>query len=249
VKTFVATALAITAAAFVALPVTAASAATYVSQLEYRDGATGVQTPSFGTVTIDELNAQTLKVTVTLTTLGSLFISNGGPHNPFVFNTKVSDLVTILSPIDTFVNGGRGSFNSTPFGTFTNDIACCGNHPGASSGETPPLVFTVHDANGITFAGLGATFAPSGKLLSFGTGSDDHFFANNLGYMFAADIFDKSTGLTYNVAAKNAFMNITTNITTGVPEPTSWSLMLLGFGGLGATLRANRRRTAVAATA
>lgn len=29
-----------------------------------------------------------------------------------------------------------------------------------------------------------------------------------------------------------------------VPEPTTWSLMLLGFGGLGATLRATRKRAA-----
>jgi hypothetical protein len=30
-----------------------------------------------------------------------------------------------------------------------------------------------------------------------------------------------------------------------VPEPASWALMLVGFGGLGAMLRANRRRLAV----
>ena len=34
-----------------------------------------------------------------------------------------------------------------------------------------------------------------------------------------------------------------------VPEPASWTLMLLGFGGVGALFRANRRRTGLAATA
>jgi len=32
---------------------------------------------------------------------------------------------------------------------------------------------------------------------------------------------------------------------SGVPEPTAWSLMIAGFGGVGATLR--RRRTVLAA--
>jgi hypothetical protein len=34
---------------------------------------------------------------------------------------------------------------------------------------------------------------------------------------------------------------------TAVPEPTSWALMLMGFGGLGAMLRSNRRQLVLAA--
>ncbi len=35
----------------------------------------------------------------------------------------------------------------------------------------------------------------------------------------------------------------------GVPEPASWALMLVGFGGVGALLRSNRRRPAMASAA
>lgn len=35
--------------------------------------------------------------------------------------------------------------------------------------------------------------------------------------------------------------------TAGVPEPTSWALMIVGFGGVGAALRGRRRESAVTA--
>jgi hypothetical protein len=51
------------------------------------------------------------------------------------------------------------------------------------------------------------------------------------------------------------FTDVSTNAPTtspliptgGVPEPSAWALMLLGFGGLGASLRHNRARGLAAA--
>jgi hypothetical protein len=42
---------------------------------------------------------------------------------------------------------------------------------------------------------------------------------------------------------------VLTETTAGVPEPASWALMILGFGGAGAVLRGQRRRQAAAACA
>ena len=57
-----------------------------------------------------------------------------------------------------------------------------------------------------------------------------------------------STTLSFASATGTAFGPALDNVSVAaVPEPASWALMLVGFGGLGAVLR--RQRRAVAATA
>jgi hypothetical protein len=43
------------------------------------------------------------------------------------------------------------------------------------------------------------------------------------------------------VAAKFAFEQLTTTVINAVPEPSTWALMILGFGGIGAMARRNRK--------
>src|SRR5436190_21844969 len=82
-------------AALAAATAGTANAAVFISKLEYRDGAAGVQTPSFGTVTITEVDAFHVRVDVALTSANSLFVNTGGPHDPFLFNVNGAYAVAV----------------------------------------------------------------------------------------------------------------------------------------------------------
>lgn len=49
-----------------------------------------------------------------------------------------------------------------------------------------------------------------------------------------------------HTAGAGAIAGTLTVINSAVPEPATWGLMLLGFGGMGFSMRRNRRRTAIA---
>lgn len=224
-------------AAGLAVAPAANAVVTFTSKLEYKDGVAGAFTPTFGLVTIEEISPTLVQLTVSLTNPLSLLINTGGPHDPFTFNTVSDDGVSVSTAH--FSDGGHGSFAISGFGTMTDRINYDGQN-GGGHGLHGPLVFTVSNLAGITFAGLGYHTDANGKITTLGTG--EHFKSNNDGWWFTADIYDGATGFTYNVGARDAFAP------GGVPEPATWAMMLVGFGGMGALLRRSRR-VARAATA
>jgi hypothetical protein len=220
----------------------AADAATYITKLEHND-ADGVVDGNFGLVTIQEEDANNILVTVTLKAPLTLLIDSG-KHQAFTFNLidSPNSTVTIVEPVGggSYSYLGEGAFYNPPFSdggktpvTWKNAFECCGN--GSSNGQPPPFSFRVTNTGGITFAGTDAVFGAGGKLVTKGT-TGNRFDSTATGWWFAADVSDgKNTGA---VAARDAYL------VTEVPEPATWALMIMGFGGAGAMLR--RRRTALA---
>jgi hypothetical protein len=264
-----------------------ASATVWTSNLEYQGDLVNAKNPIFGTVRVEDGfdNGTAVQVTVTLADPGSLFINTGGPHDPFLYNLTDAATVDVINTVaQNFFDGGRtnpGTFEATPFGTFTNKIGCCSTlipdqtvvsgwhfegtgknkhkvldytfvpahyveRNGAANGIAGPLVFYLHDGAGLTFAGDNPLVDDAtGKLLAPGTGH--RFFSNSVGAWFAADIFDNRTGLTYNVAAKDAFTSINHSCLTcsAIPEASTWTLMISGLGAVGAILRRRRSLFAI----
>ncbi|HEX3366617.1 PEPxxWA-CTERM sorting domain-containing protein [Phenylobacterium sp.] len=250
-------AAAISSAALLALSAGSANAATWLTQLNWAPN--GLNATSYGTVKVNEINADNIQVTVTLNN-PALFADNGNGHIMFGFNlldspdsvvtvdatsAVLASQVTYSSPSADDAPPTSSDFKNSPFGEFDNafDIV-----PAAPNTLPSPFVFDVFNSGGITFAGNGYTVDGSGKLLTLGTGN--HFFSNGDGsvtgsptggWWFSADTsgtVGSGCDPTCAIAGRDAFLQV------GVPEPTSWALMLIGFGGLGAVLR--RRRAAVA---
>jgi hypothetical protein len=188
-----------------------ASANTLVSTLSFAE-STGLGTGPWGTVTLTEDGANQVDVAVSLIP-GAVFVDTGGPHTAFVFNLNVggatiSDLTSGFSAIP-------GPLSNTPFGTFSNGIACCGN--GGSNAQPSPLLFSVNRASGISIA----NFIASGPATNGQPG----------GYLFSADILYGATG---NVAS----------LVSTIPEPETYAMLLAGLGLMGFVARRRQRQLA-----
>ena len=247
--TAAAAALALTGAAFLALPVSSANATEWISQLDYKNSAPNTKVASFGYVDIvDGLAGGTqVKVSVYLDPGYSLFLDtgNGGTQQPFSFNLLDSpdSTVTIAAVTDSRISYDPvGSYHQDAFGYFTNSLACLSCN--GSHGVPPPLVFTVTNTAGITFAGQNFRLDANNVLLpptAQNPVTGNRFQSNSGGYLFAADIYQTGPGCgtacTFVVAARS----VSENVVNAVPEPSTWALMILGFGGIGAVARHNRK--------
>jgi hypothetical protein len=105
---------------------------------------------------------------------------------------------------------------------------------------TSPIV---EDSNGIGFA-ISATE-------SYNIYEDDGLFTPGDTYSCLAVYCIEGPGTDADAGlavGKTALTSFDVSLAApGVPEPATWAMMLLGFGGLGATLRMRRRTAAAAA--
>jgi len=197
-------------------------AASQIYNLTIADSAAGLGSGPFGTVSVTE-NAGSLLFIETLAA-GYRIHKGNANHNAFSFsilgdpNVTVSNLTAGFAAIDTSPNS---DVSSPPFGTFFTAIECttaCG--PGFGGGFAGPLSFTLSSTGSLSLSSLGFN-----KINS-----------NNI--YFTSDLVN-SNGMTGNVGATAGI--------GAVPEPTTWALMLIGFGAAGICLRRRKPVTLQAA--
>jgi len=197
-------------------------AASQIYNLTIADSAAGLGSGPFGTVSVTE-NAGSLLFIETLAA-GYRIHKGNANHNAFSFsilgdpNVTVSNLTAGFAAIDTSPNS---DVSSPPFGTFFTAIECttaCG--PGFGGGFAGPLSFTLSSTGSLSLSSLGFN-----KINS-----------NNI--YFTSDLVN-SNGMTGNVGATAGI--------GAVPEPTTWALMLIGFGAAGISLRRRKPVTLQAA--
>jgi len=177
------------------------------------------------TVNLHQDSGNTTDVVVTVSLIsGAQYFANTGSGNHPGFAANISDLahvsITSISSPWTLagVHASNAVTNGPDVGTFTFYIDNPGS--GASAHNPGPLVFTVHDGNGINFSS---------------------FVTNTSGYYFAADIMN-AAGATGEGAINTGGCTVGTpncGSVPNVPEPSS--VVLLSTAGLG-VLWAMRRR-------
>jgi hypothetical protein len=161
---------------------------------------------SVGVVTVTDLLGGGVSVDVNLNPDSVLFVNTGGPHTPFAFNVSPAVATTAIINITPDLVPGSGV-------TFT---------AAGSSDDTPFGTFS-NGINGTFANGGGAGVA--GPLDFTITGiTTANFVVNSLGFNFAADVLGPSGG---TGAVAGVFS------VRGVPEPSTWAMMILGFIGVG----------------
>jgi PEP-CTERM motif len=205
--------------------------ADFVTHLNVTD-VSGFPSGTLGTVTVRDMTGTDaftnytgnyVQVTVDLIAATTWdFVNTSQNTAAFSFNSGSAIAATSVG----LASGSPFSWITTPpavlnnpYGNFTNGFALSGN--GGSNGIDPPFVFTLDGA-----------FAAN--LIVLSTDPGNHF-GGGAAY-FASDILCEdasvcSNGATGTVAGVN---HVTIpSLTTDVPEPSTWAMMILGFFGVG----------------
>jgi choice-of-anchor C domain-containing protein len=172
---------------------------------------------------------------------GSFTTYNGGMFGPWTVNNSV-DLIGAYWQAPTAGGGSVDLDGVSPGGvsqTFT-----------AAPGEYELTFFLSANPDGglgaksvdVSVGGVDKTFTYS--ITSATTHADMNYVEETLEFFNAGtstlSFNSKDVGSPYGPVIGGVSVS-------GVPEPGVWAMMLVGFGGLGASLRASRRRASLAA--
>jgi hypothetical protein len=158
-----------------------------------------------------------------------------------------------------FQFSGSETLDST--GTFSQTGILSGFPQGGSSEITTPVGMVTVGSGPIavqlvldvtSFAELGGQANLCGPD-GCGVGSSGHVdgaidFSNTLTFALSGSVFNLPSGYAVNSMEANIVDNLFVGGARGVPEPSTWAMMLLGFAGLGfAAFRRRKKRKLAAA--
>lgn len=174
----------------------------------------------------------------------------GGPPYPSVPVTVQGELAThsqTQSESGTYPYLATTGFDTlTIFYTFGEDFqnvpllsfeACSGG--GCSLGIPNDVLFsdTIDVPSGATIYVQMSALAQSYGVNAEASASGDPYFQIDSSFDLASD---------FSIVTSPGIGNVPEAGLPGIPEPTTWAMMLVGFGGLGAAMRSRRRSAASA---
>ena len=175
-------------------------------------GNCGPQSGGFGTVTLTQVDSNTVGVNLDLFN-GNLFISTGN-HDALTFNIT-GGTATLSGFSSDFSQDLPPVANNSPFGPFSYGVSCTGCGSGGSGPVPPPLEFVASRASGLSVT---------------------DFVANSNQIFFASDILSGTTGNTGAVGALDGG-----DPKTITPEPASFGFVGLVLVAAGVVRRRNRK--------
>lgn len=144
---------------------------------------------------------------------------------------------------------GAPPANSIPSGTAYLSVLGGGSATYTFAGDVMAFEFdwgSVDSYNTLTINSTGADpiIVPGLSFANAANGNQVDAGTNGL-FRVTGTAGEHFNSITFS-STGNSFEVDNLAVSAGVPEPASWALMILGFGGAGAALRSQRRRSAAA---